>query len=388
MESEQTSFDSLYDNNTNGKIKEWTIKVLNHHTHSTISCLYGYIDGKKNETIQTIKLGKNIGKSNQTNHYQQAILEAKSKWTHKCNQGYTTKLKLNEKQTETKTETIVFPMLAQDYHKHKSKLEYPCYIQSKLDGYRCLFNSQTKTCNSRQGKEFTIIKQTDLFKELSSITDNIILDGELYIHNGTFEHLGILRKKKLLNDDFKKLNQIEYHVYDIIDTNNTFANRFDILKKLINSNQFVKIKLVSTLQINSENELKIHHTQFLNDNYEGSILRNKNSKYKCKTRSYDLLKYKEFEDAEFIICDFTFEKDTSKNDENLIVWICKTENGDLFNVRPKGTKEERQDLYKKGSSFIGRQLHVKYFELTESKIPRFPTTKSESYTSYIRDIVE
>lgn len=385
----ETSFESLYDNNTNGKIKEWIIKVVNHQTYSTISCLYGYIDGKKNETIQTIKLGKNIGKSNETTHYQQAILEATSKWKHKCDQGYKTNNKTNNepKSSETKSETV-FPMLANDYHKHKSKLQYPCYIQPKLDGYRSVFNSRTKTCNSRQGKEFSIIKQTDLFKELSSITDNIILDGELYIHNGTFEHLGILRKKKLLKDDFEKLNQIEYHVYDIIDTNNAFINRFDILKNLINSNKFVKIKLVTTLQINSENELKTHHTQFLNDNYEGSILRNQNSKYKCKTRSSDLLKYKEFEDAEFVICDFTFEKDTSENDENLIVWICKTENGDIFNIRPKGTKEERQELYKKGSCFIGRQLHVKYFELTESKIPRFPTTKSESYTSYIRDIVE
>ena len=86
--------------------------------------------------------------------------------------------------------------------------------------------------------------------------------------------------------------------------------------------------------------------------------------------------------------DFTFEKDTSKNDENLIVWICKTESGDTFNIRPKGTREERQDLYKRGNQFIGRRLHVKYFELTESNIPRFPTTKSDSYTSYIRDVVE
>jgi hypothetical protein len=56
--------------------------------------------------------------------------------------------------------------------------------------------------------------------------------------------------------------------------------------------------------------------------------------------------------------------------------------------RPKGTREERKELYKRGSQFIGRKLQVKYFELTEAGIPRFPTTKSESYTTYIRDTIE
>lgn len=395
------TFQTLYDTNVNGKIKQWSIIVKNHDSYSTISCSYGYTDGKQIETTQTIKTGKNIGKSNETTHYEQAILEATSKWKHKNDQGYkpnipeksnlqnnindlidkTTDLNINDN-------NFTFPMLAQDYHKHKSKLVYPVFIQPKLDGYRMIYNSKKKSCNSRQGKEFTIIKQTELFKELTSLPNNIILDGELYIHNGTFEHLGILRKKKLQGDDFKKINEIEYHVYDIVDQNNVFKTRIDTLIKLINDNNFKKIKLVSTLQANSENELKTFHTTFLNNNYEGSIVRNQNGKYKCKARSTDLLKFKEFEDAEFTICDFTFEKDTSKNDENLIVWICKTENGDTFNIRPKGTREERQDLYKRGNQFIGRRLHVKYFELTESNIPRFPTTKSESYTSYIRDIVE
>ena len=86
--------------------------------------------------------------------------------------------------------------------------------------------------------------------------------------------------------------------------------------------------------------------------------------------------------------DFTFEKDTSKDNENLVVWICEIESGARFNIRPKGTREERQELYKRGSEFIGSLLQVKYFELTENQVPRFPTTKSESYTSYIRNIVE
>jgi hypothetical protein len=88
-----------------------------------------------------------------------------------------------------------------------------------------------------------------------------------------------------------------------------------------------------------------------------------------------------------MISDFTFESDTL-SDTKLIVWICKTENGDTFHIRPKGTKTERQELFSKGNSFIGKKLWVKYFEMTEYNVPRFPTTKTTSYTSYIRNEIE
>jgi DNA ligase-1 len=277
-------------------------------------------------------------------------------------------------------------MLANDFNKHKQKLVYPAYIQPKLDGYRACYNSKTKYCNSRQGKEFDIVRKTDLYKELVNITENIILDVELYIHNGVFEHLGMLRKKKLSNDDIQKLNEIEYHVYDIIDSEKTYEQRYNFLLDFFSKNNFIKIKLVNTKMIHSESELKIEHVEFVKNNYEGSIVRNKDGMYRCKARSSDLLKYKDFIDDEFEIVDFTFEKDNNNN--NLIVWICKTKNSLIFNVRPKGTREERGELYSKASDFIGKKLYVKFFELTEAGIPRFPTTKTESYTTYIRNVIE
>jgi len=95
----------------------------------------------------------------------------------------------------------------------------------------------------------------------------------------------------------------------------------------------------------------------------------------------------------FQIKDFTFEKDTSGDELNLIVWICKTKDGNEFSVRPKGTHDERKSLYKECiegnfQKYKGKNLWVKYFELTDRNIPRFPTTKTENVDSYIRDIIE
>ena len=194
-------FEALYEKDAHGKIRSWNLRVEKYEEFSEIVIIYGY--KRLIEQRRRLNLGKNLNKSNCTTHFTQAIMEAQSKWTKKVNEGYST---INETNEETKQETtnekqettkVIYPMLAQDFNKHKTKLKYPAFIQPKLDGYRCIFNSKDKSCNSRQGKEFSIIKRTDLYKELMSIKDDIILDGELYIHKGLFEDLVILIKKKI-----------------------------------------------------------------------------------------------------------------------------------------------------------------------------------------------
>jgi ATP-dependent DNA ligase len=426
-------FDALYEKGAHGKIRSWNLRVEKYEEFSEIVIVYGY--KRLIEQRRRLNLGKNLNKSNCTTHFTQAIMEAQSKWTKKVNEGYSIIQDIkedikeetanekeetanekeetanekeemaNEKEEATKQEKandieevtkeeikkIIYPMLAQDFNKHKTKLKYPAYMQAKLDGYRCIFNSKDGSCNSRQGKEFSIIKGTRLYKELTSIKENIVLDGELYIHGGLFEDLGILRKKKLEKNDIDYLDKIEYHVYDIIIGDMNFDSRFIKLKGLIDTNKFKMIKLVETLEIQSEDMIKEYHTNFIKNNYEGSILRNKFGIYKCKIRSVDLLKYKDFQDDEFEIVNFTYEKDTSKENKDLIVWICKTTNGDEFNVRPSGTKIERQKIYSNcldNFKYKGKKLYVKYFELTDRGIPRFPTTKTTSVETYIRDIIE
>jgi len=416
---EVKQFETLYEKDAHGKVRSWSLKVEKYLEFSEIVIIYGY--KRLIEQRRRLNLGKNLNKSNCTTHFTQAIMEAQSKWTKKVNEGYSvisinenineivkttdnmninenSNENINENSNENKDENendttikIIYPMLAQDFNKHKSKLKYPAYIQPKLDGYRCIFNSKDKLCNSRQGKEFSIIKGTRLYKELCSIKENIILDGELYIHKGLFEDLGILRKKQLDKNDIDNLDKIEYHVYDIVINNMTFDNRFKKLKDLIDTNKFKMIKLVETSEVNSEEKIKECHSNFIKNNYEGSILRNKLGIYKCKIRSTDLLKYKDFKDDEFEIVNFTYEKDTSKENKNLIVWVCKTKNGQEFNVRPGGTKQERQELYSncvKNFEYKGKKLYVKYFELTDRGIPRFPTTKTTSVETYIRDTIE
>lgn len=381
---ETKEFEILYGKSKDNKTKMWSTKVERYDNYSEIVTLYGF--NRMIETRRQINIGKNIGKKNQTSHFQQAISEATSKWTKKRDIE-----KFMVELVDITHEQIKMPMLAHDYNKQKKKVIFPCYLQPKLDGYRCIYDTNTKTITSRQGKSFDVLKNSgQLFDELNKLQNLGILDGELYIHNEPFESLGLLRKTKSLTyEDMNYLLKIEYHVYDIIDELNSFKIRNENLKKIFIDNKFEKIKYVHTESVNDEESIIKFHEKNIESNYEGTMIRNTLGMYKQKFRSSDLLKYKDFLDGEFKIIDYTFEKDTSGLDENLIVWIIIIKSNLQCKVRPMGTKIERKELYKNCisnfSQYKGRNLWCKYFELTTDGNLRFPTTKTNTFESYIRD---
>lgn len=377
-------FDTLYGVDKNNKIKEWSIHVEDKGEFSLITLSYGYVGGKKTESVTNVRLGKNKGKKNETTHYQQAILDAQSKWTKKHDtDGYTTnytELKSKIETNKTSGKSVILPMLAQEYKKYQKKVVFPCYIQPKLDGYRMILNSSSVT--TRTGKEYTIFKQTQLYKRLCEANVDICLDGELYVHDPefTFEQYGVLRKQKNLTEqDITNLNQIQYHVYDIVDPALCYRERLEKLRCLP---RIEGLCIVESIECKTREQIDDLHQRFVKDGYEGSIVRNSDGKYTCKYRSFDLLKYKDFDDGEFKIVDYTYEKDTSPNNrelgdnKNLIVWICETRNGSgqRFNVQSKGSKEERRLLYTEASTYIGKSLWVQHFGFTADGVPRFPKT--------------
>lgn len=382
---ESKVFKNLYGVDKKNKIKEWSIKVEHERELdcSVITTCYGYVNGKKVESRVAVRSGKNKGKKNETTHFQQAILDAQSKWNKKKDiEEFQLTIPVNGGVPD---KVFMLPMLAQEFVKNKQKVKFPCYLQSKLDGYRMIYDTNTKKCSSRQGKEFTSVSCSNLYKELQEIREDIVLDGELYVHGIAFEKLGVLRKKKLTEQDLAAIDTLEYHVYDIIDTKIPFEKRLEKLELFFKSNSFTKIVMVKSYKTLNEQCIYSQHKTFVEQGYEGTIIRNGCGIYKCKYRSYDLLKLKDFMDAEYTIVDFTCEKG---DNTNLVVWICKNNNGDTFNVRPKGTSKERNYLYTNGESFVGKKLWTKYFELTDKGIPRFPTTFRESYIDYIRDNIE
>jgi DNA ligase-1 len=157
-------------------------------------------------------------------------------------------------------------------------------------------------------------------------------------------------------------------VYDVV-SEHPFEQRLAFLVDFFSRHTFTNVHLLPTEECKTKEDIKKFHDTYVAAGYEGVIIRNKKGLYRLATRSEDLQKFKEFEDAEFSIVGFT---EGEGNEKGAVIWICETEEKKKFRVRPKGTVDDRKELFKKGQTYVGKMLTVKYQEMTDDGIPRFP----------------
>lgn len=375
------SFSELQGEAQTGKTKTWSIRVFEQDGTGVIETIHGYVDGKKQVNQKVISEGKNVGKKNETTAVQQAINEARSAWIKKKESGYQEVANTNintitsATQVEDKscsgsrgkgiTEDIPLPMLAHDYNKRGSSIKFPCFSQRKYDGTRCV-GVPGKGLFSRNRKQYPHLKH--IVEEINKLPNTFVLDGELYSDTLTFQEIvGIVKRETLKKGDEEKQLQIKYHIYDLIN-NMPYEKRYTSLQEIFHNYSFKYLELVKTDVCENEKKMKELHNQYVSEGYEGIMLRNKNGLYK-NARSIDLQKYKEFFDDEYEVIDY---KEGEGQEEGCVLWICKTPEGKIFNCRPRGSREDRMELFKDGKKYVGKKLTVRFQELTDEKVPRFP----------------
>tara|TARA_Y100000593_G_scaffold21384_1_gene42868 strand:+ start:624 stop:1799 length:1176 start_codon:yes stop_codon:yes gene_type:complete len=363
--------ETLYGITKTGATYEWNIKVVEilaePQNHGNIIITRGLLTGRKTSTIETIESGKNIGKVNETTPVGQAIFNAESKRNKKLDSGYDYTIE----GSQAKFNDLLKPMLAQSYEKHKKKLKYPCYTQPKLDGIRCLARrvGDVVTLYSRKGKVLDLVPHVNeaLLKVLD---DGDCADGELYTYGWDFQKIISAIKKTNENT-----TGIQYWIYDLPNMKNRdepFSERFSWPKrnKILKAQGFNGCLIpVETPQCETEEQLMMYEDRYIKRGFEGSMARNKDSKYLFGYRSKDLLKVKRFLDDEYEITGFT---DGISIETGCLIFTCKTKDGQEFSVRPIGTHDERKEMFKKGDTYIGKLLTVKYQELSNDGVPRFP----------------
>lgn len=348
----------LYKKDSKNNTREWSITVTK---DAEIIVSTGIKGGKMIENIKTVKTGKNIGKKNETTKYQQALNEANGKINKKRDEGY----------SETIKETSrPLPMLAHDFKKRGKDISFPCFVQPKLDGIRTVYDHHANKFYSRNNKDYLHFSQ--ILSELKNGNIKYYLDGEIYTHDLPFEDFVGLSKKKTLNkQDEKSLNSLKFYVYDVIIPGIPYEERYKILQDLFKEHDFKRVVLLQTKKCKNKEEADEFLESYVEKGYEGLILRNSKGEYSINNRSSDLQKYKYFQDAEYEIIG---AKTGEGREEGAIIWTCKTKDGKPFDVRPKGSIEERREIYKNHKKYIGKMLTVKFFRFTKEDIPLFPTT--------------
>lgn len=341
----------LYHKAKGGDLRQWHVW----HEKDTIYTEYGQVGGKLQASAKKA-ISKNVGRSNETSPEEQAKFEAESLW----------RFKIERKYSETKEdaqEELRLPMLAHKYEDKKKSVIFPAWVQPKLDGVRCLaeWDGNNVALTSRSGKSYSM---PTVQKQLAEwLPKDMVLDGELYCHGMSCQTVTSYVKKWKSGSE-----KIIYNVYDhpVIEGRDDWNYEQRLDKAWLP--QSPNVEAVEGYEVTSHDELMKYHGKFIEEGYEGAILRLYSGLYLWGYRSSELLKVKEFQDAEFTVIGAREGRGKMKGG---IVWKCKS--GSLeFECTMKKTMEERQQMYRDRNQFIGEKLTVRFFDRTDDGLPRFP----------------
>lgn len=360
-----TTFPPLFKFTSKGQIQQWQIFVEG----DSFFTVEGIKDGKLTTSAPTVCKPKNVGKANETTGEQQAELEAKAKHQKKLDTHY------NEVLTEERS--FYEPMLAHKYEDHKKLLfTVPTFIQPKFDGVRAI--NQNNSLTSRGGKFWVTCPHLH--------QDSVVLDGELYNHRfkDDFNALtSLFKKQKPSPEDLEKtLVDGEMWCYDMPSHEGKFSERYAALKQWHNTeNTNMMIKIAPTYQIHTEEELEQYHTIFLEEGYEGSIIRLDLNNYENK-RSKQVLKYKVWQEEEFEVVGF--EEATGNKAGCVGKVILRLNDGTLrlSGANLKATFERSRYIFSNQHEFIGKMATVTFQNFTPEGFIRIGYVKEFDRNSY------
>lgn len=275
---------------------------------------------------------------------------------------------------------------------------FPCYVQPKLDGIRCIAKANTAGVYSLFSSENNGIEgltEIEIFLDKLSLeytkrfgSFDFVFDGELYNHSMTFEQIssGVKKYSPALSD------KLEFHIFDYFTTQVTekhsvvtdFSFRNFILQEKLalilseNVELARRLKIVPCLAIRDIQEMYMEFDRFIHLGYEGIIVRHPRLPYEFK-RSLQMLKYKtKCMDYYPVV---SYSEARSKDGTNLgrLGSLTLTDNEqNLFDVAASALTHKQSEFcfnylnrIKQESLPFSATAVIGYQTLTEAKIPKF-----------------
>lgn len=273
---------------------------------------------------------------------------------------------------------VIKPMLAKQESKltNRKILDKEWLCSKKLDGVRCLmyWNGEEILTASRGGETYhystkhirTRPELINFFKRYP----NIILDGELYKHGKTLQQIsGAARMEKNAYD----CDWLEYWVYDMYDKSNPEMIAKDRIKFLIaNQPMFMstdKIYILTHFPVSGESNIWTLHDKYVEEGFEGCVIRNPDRPYKPNGRTNDMLKFKRYLDDTYRIIGYELGLRGSED----MVFICELKDGKTFKASPIGDRETKQEYVDNFEEKYKNHLgDCTYFTLSDTGIPTQP----------------
>ncbi|SHG61978.1 ATP-dependent DNA ligase LigD phosphoesterase module /ATP-dependent DNA ligase LigD polymerase module [Salegentibacter echinorum] len=293
---------------------------------------------------------------------------------------------------EIKLSEFIKPMLATT---GKKIFNDPGWIyELKWDGYRALANIENNEVDlySRNGVSFNT-RFSKLVKDLESIENDVILDGEIVVLNKD----GIPQFQELQNYTQKTPGKLVFYVFDML-----FLNGHSMLDLALTERKSLIPEVIEGLDhVKYCDHIEGMGTAFykkaIESGMEGVIAKKANATYSPGYRSENWLKIKAENSREVIICGYTTSKGAVfgslimgayKNDELEYIGNCGTgfSNDEQKNLLKKFKSRERKTSpFPKKINLKGREpvwmrpdliAEVKFSEITKTGKLRHPVFKA------------
>lgn len=260
-----------------------------------------------------------------------------------------------------------------------TRLRYPCLLQPKYDGIRCL-----RIGEHAYTRAFKLVPNAHIQALVSTLP--IGLDGELMVGEFNQCQSGVMKRGG--QPDFT------YHVFDNFAHPGRYIDRYDSIQ-LPETTWVAKAPYV---WCENEESFYAYESLCLEAGFEGIMVRDPDGPYKCgrsTPREGWLLKFKRTQDAEAVVIGFV-EARTNMNPivpnafgrarrpggqalkfakGTLGAFACRTPAGVDFEVGTGMDEALRAHVWANQANYLGRTLTYTYQAIGTLNRPRFPTFK-------------
>lgn len=387
----------LISRDAKGKIRvveisyEWDDNLHAYAIYRTTGILGGKMTEQPNIYIK-------VGKASRTLK-EQVELEYKSNIKKYLDKGY----KLLEEELESYTEDqlneiigeirtgqdgIPKPQLAKQADKITNiKIFDKKYWGSrKIDGLRCLIymgedgelHTSSRGAMNYDAAMYEILSHPKLIK-LFKENKGLIMDGECYKHGYSLQQINSVARTQVKAVDYEVL---QFYWYDIVDLNLNTTDRINKIHELANSlnltfdpeKEFkendLRIQLVPHVEVSGWDNIMKLHNDYVEEGWEGLVIRLQNSMYGPNKRTNDWIKVKCYKQDTFKV--IGIEQGLRYYDD--MVFILETEEGKQFKAKPFGDRNQKieytdhfEEIYK---NHLG---DVKYFYYSDENTPLQPS---------------
>lgn len=283
---------------------------------------------------------KNVGRSNETSNEQQAHAEFTS---------------MVAKEVRLREQVRMQAQSAKKVSDHLKKLKYPIIVQPKYDGMRLLTTGPEVW--SRGNKDAVMRPIAHIFP---LAVPDVTLDGELTFRDHTRQVNEVMSAAKKYQPGVSET--LIYTVYDLADEKLPYVERLRLLTAIVEDLAHPSVRVTEGWIANNYDEAMAIHTRLTEAGWEGTIWRNPQGKYRSGKKSSDVLKHKDFQDAEYEILNVVPQG--GGIGERRAKFICVDGKGDQFESNATGTEDEQMEYLVNKALYIGKWAKVKFRELS------------------------